>query len=129
MDKTQARLNRRGDCITLGESCANTATVVRHQYGLLEWPTRELNQWSDQMRAKNEKPTFQMARQEFSDSIFSADRDTTLVTDWELQEQIDHPKAPAAFAMDTISKRLGLSVPTIKTYLYRKPCIRKKRST
>jgi hypothetical protein len=120
-DVNWTKLERRGDFIVLAEPSNSTVTVVKHDYDLLFWATRELGQWGSQLRESGQKPTFQIAKKAFAGSILVGAPDRVpYVTDEELQKQLDHPQAPSKFAEEIVTRRWGFSPSTGATYIRRK---------
>jgi hypothetical protein len=118
---TWTKLERRGDFIVLAEPSCSTETFVKHDYDLLFWATRKLGQWGDQVKDSGKKPTFQIAKNAFKDTILVGNEQTVpYVTEEELQKQLDHPQAPSKFAEEIVTRRWGFTPSTGATYIRRK---------
>lgn len=117
-----ANLERRGDAIVLGQRSNDTATEMRHDYDLLYWSVRQLNQWVEQVRENGGQPTLEDAKRAFRKTILVGDETRVpYLTDRELQEQIAHHETPSTFAERIVTKRWGFRDTAGKTYLRRKP--------
>lgn len=122
------QLERRGDQIVLGGPSNDTATQIRHDYDLLYWNVRQLNQWVSQKAESGQNPGLQDVKTAFNGTILIGDAESVpYLTDRELQGLIIHPQTPSTFAESTIAKRWGFTHATVKTYLRRKSSRKSKK--
>jgi hypothetical protein len=122
-NKAWTKMERRGPfTIVLAEPSNGTETAVRHDYSLLYWSTRQLEQWGSQLRTKDKEHSVESAKREFEATILVGDNKTVpYVTDDELNEQINHWEAPSVFAKKIIARRWKFTPSTVATIVNRKP--------
>src|ERR1700674_56613 len=88
------KLERRGEVIVLAEPSNSTVSWMKHDYGLLYWETRKLDQYVNQHAERGEIPTLDQVKRDFKGTILVGDDAAVgYPTDAELNEFLEERKA------------------------------------
>lgn len=118
--EVMAKLERRGDTIVLAGPSNNTVSDQAHDYPLLYWDIRQLNQYTAQKHERGIEPTASEAMKDFGGTALCGDdQNPGYATRFELDCFLKTPTGPAAFAKMLIAKRWGMELSSVETNIKR----------
>ena len=125
------KLERRGAAIVLVEPSNSTVSSIKHDYDLLYWATRKLDQYVNQHAERGEIPTLDQVKHDFKGTILVGDDAVVgYATDAEVKDFLEERKSKlgksgtriepiSSWAEKVISTRWGFTHSAGATYIRR----------